>query len=271
MATRRSVVVLVGLLVGMVTMVLGLRGAQAVPWTETTKLLADDGAEGDWFGFSVSVSGTTGFVGAAFDDDCGDAAGAAYVFEDNGTDWVQLTKLLASDAGAVNGFGGSVSVNGATAAVGAYLDDCGTGSAYVFEKGVSGWTEAAKLTASDGVAGDEFGRSVFTDGTRAVVGAWADDDGGSDSGSAYVFEDNGTDWVQIAKLTASDGDNMDAFGFSVSVSGTTALVGAYDNDDFGDSSGSAYIFEPIPEPTTLVLFGTGALAILTHLRRRRRR
>ena len=104
--------------------------------------------------------------------------------------------------------------------------------------------EASKLTASDAAAGDLFGYSVSLSGDRALVGAnLAENGGGVDSGSAYVFERSGTTWSQQQKLTADDAAADDRFGFSVSVSGDTALVGAYLDDDGGSSSGSAYVFE----------------------------
>ena len=126
-----------------------------------------------------------------------------------------------------------------------------SGSAYVFEKSDSSdatsWTQAAKLTADDGAVDDYFGRSVaISDGT-IVVGANADDDKGSYSGSAYVFEmsdsSDATSWTQAAKLTADDGAASDYFGISVAISDGTIVVGAYNDDDKGSNSGSAYVFE----------------------------
>ena len=84
-----------------------------------------------------------------------------------------------------------------------------------------------KLTASDGALGDRFGNSVSLSGDRAIVGAFYDNDLGFDSGSAYVYERQGDgSWLEVAKLTASDGTNGDFFGWSVSLSGERALVGA---------------------------------------------
>ena len=99
--------------------------------------------------------------------------------------------------------------------------------------------EVAKLTASDGEAFDQFGHAVSVSGNLAVIGARHDDDGGSDSGAAYVYryDPPSGDWIEQAKLTASDAAADDYFGISVSVSGDLAVIGA-DQDD--DSSGSAY-------------------------------
>jgi hypothetical protein len=112
----------------------------------------------------------------------------------------------------------------------------------VFVRSGATWTQQAKLTAADADAGDNFGFSVAISGDTALVGADGDDDAGLSSGSAYVFVRSGTTWSEQAKLTASDAAAGDNFGFSVAISGDTALVGADGDDDAGDRSGSAYVF-----------------------------
>ena len=99
-------------------------------------------------------------------------------------------KLTASDAAAGDAFGFSVAVSGDTAVIGAIFDDDAgsfSGSAYVFTRSGTTWTEQAKLTASDGAWGDLFGNSVAISGDTLLVGAYGDDDLGDGSGSAYVF------------------------------------------------------------------------------------
>ena len=86
-----------------------------------------------------------------------------------------------------------------------------SGSAYIFEFDGSSWTEVAKLTASDASIGDIFGRSVSISGDRAIVGAYGNDDTGTNSGSAYIYHYNGSNWVQTTKLTASDAGSDDFF------------------------------------------------------------
>ena len=103
-------------------------------------------------------------------------------------------------------------------------------------------SEHARLTDSDAAAGDFFGCSVSVSGDVVVIGAAGDYEGGSDSGSAYVFRWDGSSWVEEAKLTGSDAAGGDYFGFSVSVSGDVAVIGAPKDDDDGDYSGSAYVF-----------------------------
>jgi len=100
--------------------------------------------------------------------------------------------------------------------------------------------DEVKLTASDGAPGDRFGYSVAVGSGRIVVGAAFDDDNGSDSGSAYIFDLDGN---ELSKITASDGAADDYFGYSVAVGSGRIVVGARDDDDNGLNSGSAYIFD----------------------------
>ncbi len=108
---------------------------------------------------------------------------------------------------------------------------------------VTGNNLNTKLTSSDGAAADEFGNSVSISGTTAVVGAPYDDEVGDSSGSAYIFEQTGGTWSEVDKLTADSGASGDMFGSSLSVSGTTAIVGAPGELDAAYGYGSAYIFE----------------------------
>jgi hypothetical protein len=154
----------------------------------------------------------------------------------------EAATLAASDAAPSDLFGVSVSLSGDTVVVGAFVDDdagaADTGSAYVFVREGTAWTEQAKLAASDAAAGDEFGTSVSLSGETALVGAFVDDHaGGADAGSAYVFVRTGTTWTEQAKLVAPDAASEDHFGYAVSLSGETAIVGAR-----FDGAGSAYVF-----------------------------
>ncbi|MCP4545787.1 MAG: DUF11 domain-containing protein [bacterium] len=214
-------------------------------WTEQQKLTASDAAAGDEFGHSVRISGDTIVIGALYDDDVGSDSGSAYVFVRNGTTWTEQQKLTASDAAADDRFGNSVGISGDTVVVGAYLDDdagIDSGSAYVFVRSGTTWTEQQKLTASDAAADDLFGESVGISGDTIVLGAPHDDDAGSISGSTYVFVRSGTTWTEQQKLTASDAAADDLFGQSVGISGDTVVVGADRDDDAGSDSGSAYVF-----------------------------
>ena len=234
----------------------------ATTWIQQAKLTASDAAAEDFFGVSVSVSGDTAVVGAFADDDAGSNSGSAYVFVRSDSTWTQQAKLTASDAAASDFFGLFVSVSGDTAVVGAPEDDdagSSSGSAYVFVRSGTTWTQQAKLTAGDAAAFDDFGFSVSVSGDTAVVGAPVGDGAVTNSGATYVFVRSGTTWSQQAKLTASDGALFDDFGFSVSVSGDTAVVGAHRNDDPGVDSGSAYVNElGLNSPPSITAFTTSA-------------
>ncbi len=224
-------------------------------WGQVTKLTASDAAAGDQFGAKVAVSGDTAVAGAFLEDAGGGNAGAAYIFQrsEGGADnWGQVKKLTASDAEAGDIFGVSVAVSGDTAVVGASSADArglNAGAAYVFQRdqgGADNWGQVTKLTASDAEAGDQLGIRVAISGDTAVVGANHEDAGGIDAGAAYIFQrdQGGADhWGQVKKLTASDAEAGDSFGFSVAVSGDTAVAGAYREDAGGDFVGAAYVFQ----------------------------
>lgn len=225
-------------------------------WVEEDKLLPSDGAENDYFGFSVSVSGDVALVGAWWDDDNGPDAGSAYVFrfDPETGEWVEEEKLLASDGAGQDHFGISVSISGDVALVGADGDDDNgnvSGSAYLFryDPGTMTWVEEEKLLASDGAPYDDFGYSVSISGDVALIGAYGDDDNGDQSGSAYVFRYDSISetWSEEEKLLAGDSEGDDFFGISVSISNDLALVGADGDDDNGSQSGSAYMFRYDPD------------------------
>lgn len=218
-------------------------------WTQQAKLNASDGAAGYGFGMSVALSGDTALVGSwTHNVGANREQGSVYVFVRNGTTWSQQAQLTASDGAALDRFGVSVALSGDTALVGSYLDDMGAnldqGSAYVFTRIGTTWGQQAKLTSSSGAAGDRFGSSVALSGDTALVGAYLDDlDAKSNQGSAYVFLRSGSTWSQQTQLTASDGAAGDEFGWSVALSGDTALVGAtFDKVGANSKQGSAYVF-----------------------------
>jgi hypothetical protein len=212
---------------------------------------ADDGAAVDAFGYSASISGNFAIITAAFDDVSTNAdQGSAYVFFFNGSTWIQQQKLVASDGAAGDNFGISVSLSGNYAIIGSPYDDISTnadqGSAYIFFFNGSSWVQQQKLTAADGAADDNFGICVSISATKTIIGAGLDDAGASptsNEGSAYVFNYNGSSWVQQQKLIAPDAAPGDYFGSSVSISGNNCIVGAYSDDIVANvEQGSAYVY-----------------------------
>ncbi|MDE2180270.1 MAG: FG-GAP repeat protein, partial [candidate division NC10 bacterium] len=244
-------------------------------WTNTStftaKLTASDGAASDNFGYSVAIDGDTVVVGVPYADIGSNAdQGAAYVFVKPSGGWAgaltETAKLIAAYGAANDKFGISVAIDGDTVVVGVPYADIGSnadqGAAYVFVKPGSGWantsTFTAKLTASDGAAGDNFGSSVAISGDTVVVGAaWAAISANAWQGAAYVFVKPGGGWMwgrfETAKLIASDGAASDSFGYSVAISGNT-VVGGADRATIGGRivQGAAYVFnaDSTPDPFT---------------------
>jgi hypothetical protein len=202
--------------------------------TQLAKIKPSDGGIGDSFGISVDIGCNRIVVGAYNEDTVASTSGAAYIFNLAG---VQIAKIKASDASYFHYFGISVSVGSGRIVVGTDYALGGNGAAYIFD--LNG-NQLAKIIASDGAEFDEFGISVAVGCGRIVVGASGDDDNGSSSGSAYIFDLNGN---QLAKIKALDGAFGDVFGYSVSVGSERIVVGAYRDDDNGSNSGSAYIFD----------------------------
>jgi hypothetical protein len=250
------------------------------------------GQYGDVFGFSVAVSGDTVAVGAfgesssatgvngdQSDNGTGNA-GAVYIFVKSAGSWTQQAYLKASNSGSQDRFGLSLGLSEHTLVVGAPNEASSAtgvngdeslnviafaGAAYVFVRNGTTWSQQAYLKASN-TGNDSFGRAVAVSGDTVVVGAYHEDSDASgvngdesnndfiQSGAAYVFVRNGTNWSQQAYLKASDSDWGDEFGWSVAASGETIVVGAYredggatgingdDTDNSAAGAGAAYVF-----------------------------
>lgn len=218
-------------------------------WTQQAVLVPSDGAVEDFFGFSVAISGDYALVGAYQHNTAGNAdRGKAYVFVRSGAVWTQQAILIASDGAAGDQFGYSVSLSGDYALIGAPSKMVGgnslQGQAYVFQRSGSVWTQQAVLNLVNGGAGDEFGKSVSISGDNALLGAPGSTvDGKTSRGQAYIFHLTGSNWVQTASFTDSDGQAFDHFGASVAISGDNAVVGVPESDLRGNpDQGKAYVF-----------------------------
>jgi hypothetical protein len=248
---------------------------------------------GDLFGYSVALSGDIAVVGAPYEgsnatgvngdqsNNSSVGAGAAYVFVRNGTNWTQEAYLKASNTGPFDQFGYSVALSGETLVVGANQEDSNatgvngnqksnsatdSGAAYIFARIGTNWSQQAYLKASNTGSGDEFGEVVAISSETVVVGASHEDsnatgvngnqssNSATDSGAAYVFVRNGTNWFQQAFLKASNTGVDDQFGVSVAVCGNVLVVSTggegsnatgingnqTDNTVYG--AGAAYVF-----------------------------
>jgi hypothetical protein len=225
-------------------------------WTQQAKLTAPDAAANDLFGASISIDGDDIAIGAPYRDAGTSDAGAVYLFSRTSGDWNQRAALTASDGTSGDLLGYSVSLDAGTVVGGAPYDDFAansSGSAYVFARIGATWAQQAKLTAADAGNDDLFGSSVSVNGDDVVVGAPLDDDGGSDSGSAYAHTRQGTTWVQTIKLAAASPKPSDYFGGAVSSSADASVVGATGRDGSSPDFGAVFVFVPsslVPPTTT---------------------
>ena len=227
-------------------------------------------ASADCLGYNVAISGDGKVITATsiFDDSGATTdTGSVYVFTQNSLgEWNPVQRLYASDAATNDRFGGEqnvdytkalgISTDGSVFVVGAFRDDDtagDSGSAYIFEKSGSTWSQVQKIVASDAAANDHFGMGVCISGNGAciAVGAPFEDPGGSgDQGSVYMFEKVGGTWIQTQKLVQSDTLASTLFGTKLALSddGTTLAVAAAHHDNPTGSStqgdaGAAYIFD----------------------------
>ena len=217
--------------------------------TEGCQLLAPDSEPFYTFGFSIYIDGDRVVTGAASDDD-GINSGAAYVYRRNESNWLIEQKLSASDAVGGDFFGSSVAISGDWVAVGAFREDFDdlpstgqqNGAVYMYRFDGSVWVQAQKLLASDLAGGDLFGVAVDIDADTLVIGSFLDDASAADSGSAYIYRYDGASWIEEQKIVPASAAAFDRFGVSVGIDATGIVVGAYRDDDMGDSSGSAFVF-----------------------------
>jgi hypothetical protein len=204
-----------------------------VVWSQVQKLTPSQPNAGDRIGTSVDIDGQVLVLGASYDEEYGEEAGAAHVYGNATGQWVQKQRLTASDAEAFDRFGQSVAIDGETIVIGAPEIESGAltglGSAYVFEFDGSRWQEVARLFASDGEFGDGAGFDVAIDGDVIVMGAFGSDESDSvpDSGAVYVFRRVDGTWSEEQKLTAPVLAPNSLFGYSVAVDGVMIVAGAW--------------------------------------------
>ncbi len=199
-------------------------------WVEQAMLVAGDPGGGDEFGHSVAIDGDYIIVGALH----GDVNGCAYIFMRNGEEWVQQAKLVGGGGPLSDQFGYSVAIDGPYAIVGDPEDTKqGPGSAYVFVRDGTGWSQQAKLAGTNGEAMGMFGAAVAIDGDCAVVGAPDEspkEPFSHSAGVGHIFRRNGTGWTEEAMLRMAEPEDIDvpdcSAGVSVSISGSSVVLGA---------------------------------------------
>ncbi|MEZ6014441.1 MAG: FG-GAP repeat protein [Planctomycetota bacterium] len=226
------------LLVALAVVGCTLPASAAPQFIPRNKLIPAPPDSGAVAGQSVSVSGDRLAIGALQE-------GAVYIYVRDQQRWV-LEQRIVSSAGEGEQFGASLSLDGARLLVGRPFEDYASfnsGAAYVFERGPGGWVEVQRLLPSDPNQLDNFGCSVALSGDRMLLGAQYDDDRGTSSGSAYVFERFGGQWIEVAKLVAQDGAAGDLAGWSVALDGGVAAVGAWARQATLPFGGAIFVYE----------------------------
>ncbi len=219
-------------------------------WSDETKLsptLYGSSIGDSQFGYSVSISsdGTTLLVGAPYFGLS--PHGVVLVFTGSGTSWTQRTDFEGDGSTEYFGSGVSLASDGTTAVIGAPRNNSSTGAAYIYTGSGSSWTQQAKLSATGGATGDDFGTrvSISPDATTVLIGAPGDN---SDLGAAYIFTGSGSSWEQQAKLIGDNSVDEDFAQWSMAISpdGKTAFIGAR---SYNGWQGTTYVFEAAGGPT----------------------
>ncbi|MFH1745891.1 MAG: hypothetical protein ABIG44_02490 [Planctomycetota bacterium] len=222
-------------------------------WIEQAHLTAPDAAPGDEFGRSVAVNNDVIVVGARYSDAHGEDSGAAYIYHYDQGDWLIHTILAAPYPDAGDQYGCAVAVDGDVAVIGARFAEGGdkrSGAAYIYRYDTFDWSLEATLTAPDAAPDDAFGCAVDIADDVVLIGAYGEDEGGTDRGAAYVFIDDGQDWIAETRLTPTDAATNSYFGYAVAVSGDLALIGAFGDAHAGHDSGAAYVFHHVGKTWT---------------------
>ena len=220
-------------------------------WIEEAKLTASDAAEGQRFGGSIDISENRIIVGARFDTELGSNAGAAYIFEYDGSTWTEDTKITASDGTFQDVFGNDVAISDDLAIVGASSRTGAigiqAGAAYIFRRNAGQWSEEAMLLADDASPASSFGNSVAIEGNRAVIAAYNEDEVATNGGAIYVFNHDGVSWSQESKLNPAELATGDNYGNSVAIDSNIVVVGAPSIDqDTTANVGAVYVYELTP-------------------------
>jgi hypothetical protein len=225
-------------------------------WTQSQKLVADDGIGGDDFGNAVALDGNRALVAAPYGSGVSAQTGTVYEFENAGGVWTQTAKLSADDGAFFDTFGYAIALAGDTALITAPYaqvgDNAGQGAVYVFDLADGGQIPTQKVTASDGAASDALGASISLDGDTMLVGASS---ALEYAGEAWLFSNADGTWGEVGQLSGSGEVSGDNVGYAVALSGTTAILGApLQTIDGHSAQGAAYFFE---RPLSDEIFANG--------------
>ncbi len=209
-------------------------------WIEMDIIEASGSTIYDHYGCSVGITedGEYAIVGASNDNENGEAAGAAYIYKYEDSQWIQQIKLMALDGLSLGEFGYSTYITNNFA----YIKSAGSnhcGSIYIYQNTGDNWDYYTTLTSTYSTPDLQMGSPISISEDYLIIGSSTDY-----YGAAFIFQNTGSQWIEQEPIMPSDSFEYDHFGYSVSISGNTLVVGALDCPDVGNSA-SAYFFENI--------------------------
>jgi len=213
-------------------------------WQYPTKLTRPQEYD---FGWSLAFDGSTLAVGASLG--VSPSAGRVFVYVHDQTGWNFQQQLAPADLAPNAEFGNAVALSGNTLIAGAWFNFVGStlGSAYVFERSGTVWTQTARFDSQGGANAENFGEAVAIDGDRAIVTDSGLDASATDQdvGAAFLFERSATGWKSVGTLRATGGTSGDYFGNAVAIQGDAIAVGAsyYQDPVTFEQTGAAYVFQ----------------------------
>ncbi|MCB0664007.1 MAG: T9SS type A sorting domain-containing protein, partial [Saprospiraceae bacterium] len=212
-------------------------------WSRVTRIASPNPTPSGFFGGTLAVYQDRFITGAVGNVQ---GEGRAYIYKWNGTDFTLEGTLVGNDTQQSDRFGVGVSMNSSEAVVGCLWDDdkgMDSGSAYLFTRSGSTWTQSQKITASDGDESDNFGGAVALVNDKLIAAASTDEDFGSFAGSAYEFSKNGNSWSETNKIGSPDANQNEGFGRVISSSGKTVAFAASGDDALGTFMGAVFVLD----------------------------
>ena len=223
---------------------IGIFRRNGLIWAQQTLLQATDPGTG--FGGSLAIDGDYLLAGVTEEHYWGWPYVGVEVYKGDGNNWVKQGTLIHRDFSIYDGFGGSVSIDGEYAIIGAPGSRPGgyyySGAAYIFRRSGSVWVQEAKLVPDNLMEDLYFGAPVDIEGDSAIVGIPLDDTEGNAMGAVAVYKRMGATWVRQEVIRTRDADRYSGFGDSLAISGDYAIIGASADNRNGDYSGSAFFY-----------------------------
>lgn len=208
------------------------------------KIFPNDPNTGVFFGRFLSANENDALISSYLDFENGQNSGSVYVYRKS-DNYEQLSKIYPSDGGTDEYFGYSLASFGDWAIIGSHHDNdkgASSGSVYLLKKHNDSWNLDSKIVPIDLSEADEFGNTVDIDSRFLASCAYLDDDKGTNSGSVYIYEKSGNDWLFNQKIFASDPEPYSEFGFSLEVEDDLLLVGSPLKDEEVQNEGAVYLF-----------------------------